>query len=352
MVTPSSDNWSICVGRLSGVELRVHILWPLLGAVLLLFVQTNDVQPVVAQWAMVVLACSVALHELARAVTAARVGGHTDCLVLAPIGGLTKLHLPIDPPAHLVTALAGPISYLVLLVTAGCGLALTGDRDIFRLLLDPCSPKILAPGIGATTTLHLIAQLAVWINWCLLLISLLPVDPFDGAELLRGSLWPMVGRATAASVTSRIALGCALFFALLALVLPESEFRAIVPTWFPLAILSILLFYGGFRRHSMRRYDVGLAIDEFDSDDEEWLLDEWDEEDREAVLVEHPQDKQQKLIDRKRREREASEDARVDAILLQLHDTSFDQLSEEDRATLKRASRRYRERRTTHDDQD
>jgi len=68
------------------------------------------------------------------------------------------------------------------------------------------------------------------------------------------------------------------------------------------------------------------------------------------VLVEHLQDKQQEVIDRKRREREANEDARVDVILMRLRKTSFEQLSEEDRATLKRASRRYRERRAEHSD--
>ena len=343
----STDNWSLYVGRPGGVELRVHILWPLTALVTLLAVKSNlGVDPTVAGWALVVFVASVAVHEIARMVTASRVGGHTSVVVLGPIGGLTRLHLPVDPPAHLVTALAGPMAYLVLLVAAGCGLALTNDRDIFRLLLYPCAPQIFAPGFGSTvTTLELVAQLTVWINWCLLLISFLPVDPCDGAELLRGVLWPMVGRSTATSATSRIALGMALFVALLAVMIPPGYSSGRIPTWFPLSAISIFLLFGGYRLNNSRRYDVGLAIDEFDSDDEEWLFNEWEDEDRQAVLVEHSQDKQQEAIDRKRREREASEDARVDAILMRLRNLSFDQLSEEDRATLKRASRRYRQRR-------
>ena len=108
--------------------------------------------------------------------------------------------------------------------------------------------------------------------------------------------------------------------------------------------------YGGMQKAYSRRYDGGLLIDEFESDDEGWLVNEWDDEDREAVLVEHLQDKQQEAIDRKRRRQEASEDARVDAILARLTDTSLDRLSEEDRAILKRASRRYRQRRSSEDD--
>ncbi len=348
----STENWSLCVGRPGGIALRVHILWPLTALMVLLAVKTNLLDPTVAGWGLLVFFASVAFHELAQAVAVTRVGGYPSELVLGPIGGLTKLHLPADdPPAHLVTALAGPFTYLVLLVAAGCGLTLLGDRHLFGLLFNPCSPQIYASHFASpVTALLLVAQLTVWINWCLLLISFLPVDPCDGAELLRGILWPMVGRSTAASTTSRIALGSALFAVLLAMLIPENYSAGLLPTWFPLLVISIFLLYGGFRDDSSRRYDAGLPIDEYDSDDEEWLFDQG-EEDREAVLVEHLQDKQQEAIDRKRREREANEDKRVDAILLQLRDKNFEQLSEEDRATLKRASRRYRERRAEQDEQ-
>ena len=364
MINHSTDNSSLFVGRLQGVELRIHILTPLtILCVLLVVMKTNLVQqPAVAAWALLVLFGSVALYELARVVTAVRVGGHTTALVLGPVGGLTKLHLPPDPTAHLMTALAGPITCLVLLVAAGCGLALTNDRSLFQLLLSSLEPRFSDLTEGShVVSLRLFAQLTVWVNWCLLLVSVLPVDPCAGAELLRGTLWPMVGRTTATSATSRVALGGAVFFALLALMVPENSSLGVlgnippperIPAWFPLSVISVFLLYGGSRSVSFRRYDVGLAIDEFDSDDEEWLLSDWDDEDREAVLVEHLQDKQQEALDRKRREREASEDARVDAILERLRDTSFDQLSEEDRATLKRASRRYRERRATQHDAD
>jgi hypothetical protein len=118
-----------------------------------------------------------------------------------------------------------------------------------------------------------------------------------------------------------------------------------LPAWFPLAALSVLLLYGGNRAARQRQYDVGLAIDELESDDEQWLNAEWIEEDeRAAVLVEQMHEKQQETLDRKRREREDREDARVDDILARMADVGFDQLSEEEQAVLKRASRRYRQR--------
>ena len=114
--------------------------------------------------------------------------------------------------------------------------------------------------------------------------------------------------------------------------------------------MSLFLLYAGRNILPAKNYDSGLAIDKFDSDDEVWLTGDWVEEDHAAVLVENIQDKQQEAIDRKRREREANEDARVDAILARLHGSSFENLSEEERAFLKRASRRYQRRRGIADD--
>ena len=328
------------------------MLLPLLALVGLLLATSSDLTPRVVAWAMVVLVVSVACHEVVRVIAASRVGGHGDAIVLGPVGGWTKLHLPADPPAHIATALAGPTTFFVLMVLAGCGLALTGDQHVLRLL-NLCNPQIdrlSMAGVDTPSTvdsnLKIIGQLSVWINCWLFLVSLMPIDPCAGAELMRSVLWPIVGRSTAASLTSLAALGAAVFAVMLALVLPNNVPSGGMPHWFPLALAALLLLYGGSRTARQRRCDMGLAIDEFDSDDEDWIIGEWLDDDREAVLVEHLQDKQQEAIDRKRREREASEDARVDAILARLNHMSFEQLSDEDRAVLKRASRRYRRRRT------
>ncbi len=348
MIAKPVNQWSLCLGRWRGVELRIHVLFPLLALGLLLAVQGRSLSSSVATWAIVVWLLSVMLHEVMRVVIAARVGGHTASIVIGPVGGWTKIDLPDDPPAHLVTALAGPLTFLVVTVAGGCGLSLAGDRHVLDLLIAPCDPRITS---GAS--LHLIGQLIVWINGCLLLVNLLPIEPCAGAELLRGVLWPVVGRSTAASATSHLALGAALLAALFALVLAREQpqpWMGLAPSWFPFAIVSIFLLYGGRHHASVSRYDVGLAIDDFDSDDEAWLAEQWTEEDPQAVLVEHLQDKQQEAIDRKRRKKEANEDARVDAILSRLRDTSFEQLSEEERAILKRASRRYRERQKSETD--
>ncbi len=348
----SANPWSLCVGRLRGIEIRLHILFPLLALGLAPFVQSTSLQPalqpVVALWGLGILLISATVHELARVIAVLRLGGQVSQCVIAPFGSWSRVQLPSDPPAHLATALVGPMTCLALLITGGCGLALAGDREVYRLLYAWAPhdvPGFRSPAtISPTNTAILVCQLFVWINWRLLLIDLLPVDPCAGATLLRGMLWPIVGRESATIATSRLALGGSLLTAMAAcLVLKYDSSGGMVPSWLPWGIISVLQLYGGLRDTQIQ--EPGTAIDAWDADDPGWPHNQWREDQRETVLVEQLQDKQQAALDRKRQAQEVNEDARVDAILQRLHDTSLDQLSEEERAILKRASRRYRERR-------
>jgi Zn-dependent protease len=343
----AAGSWSLRLGRWRGVEVRLHLHFPLLALVVLLAASMpaqylfglSRLSVRESLMGLAILLASVVLHEAARSLVARRVGGRTHLVVLGPTGGWAQPHLPSDPPAHLVTAVAGPLTYLALIVTAACGLALVGEENLLNLF-SPFSPQFLT----TESPFHFAAQLTVWINTWLLLVNLLPVQPCDGAEVLRSMLWPLVGRASASAAAAHIAYGAAAMTALLALIVQEQMLNNVLPQWFPLAVLSVLLLYGGNRAARQRQYDVGLDIDEWESDDEQWLNAEWLDDDRAAVLVEHLHQKQQDALDRKRREREDREDARVDDILARMHEVGFDQLSDEEQAILKRASRRYRQR--------
>ena len=344
----AAGSWSFKLGRWRGVEVRLHVHFPIL---VLLAVWAVSLRPPVAAHqadlftiqnvllGAAILLASVLLHEVARALVARRVGGRTHLVVLGPTGGWAEPHLPADPPAHLVTAIAGPLTYLVLVIGAACSLAGAGEDNLLHLF------SLFNPEFEHTESIGLVAaQLAVWINTWLLLINLLPIQPCDGAEVLRSILWPVVGRASASAASAHIAYGSALVMAVLAVAFQDQMLNHYVPQWLPLSILAVLLLYGGNRAARQRHYDVGLDIDQWESDDEQWISADWVDDDRTAVLVEHLQQKQQDVIDRKRREREDREDARVDDILARMHEIGFDKLSDEDQAVLKRASRRYRQR--------
>jgi hypothetical protein len=97
------------------------------------------------------------------------------------------------------------------------------------------------------------------------------------------------------------------------------------------------------------------AIAELDGDslDDEWLAlesedledDLWREDSSHMVLVEQHYDQLRERYERKRKAQEDHEDARVDDILARLHSEGFEHLSQDDQAFLRRASRRYRDRR-------
>jgi Zn-dependent protease len=351
----AAGSWSLKLGRVRGVEVRLHVHMPILALVVLLVAalpvdvalasldrfQVPQILPSIAVWqaalGLAILLGSVILHETVRALVARRVGGRTNLIVLGPTGGWVQPHLPPDPPAHLVTAIAGPLTYLTIIVAAACALAMSGEHRLLPLF-SPFSPQFT----WTESALFLGAQLTVWINTWLLLVNLLPIQPFDGAEVLRGVLWPLVGRASASAAAAHICYGAAAMTAVMAAVVYQQSLNSFLPQWFPLALLSVLLLYGGNRTARQRQYDVGLDIDQWESDDEQWLHAEWIEDDRAAVLVEHLQEKQQDALDRKRREREDREDERVDDILARMQHVGFDQLSDEEQAILKRASRRYR----------
>lgn len=345
----AAGSWSFSLGRWQGVEVRLHVHFPLLALVALWLVQVASLKLPFQQglfstrtagMGLAILLASVLLHELARALVARRVGGRTNLIVLGPTGGWSQPHLPSDPPAHLITAVAGPLTYLAIVVTAACCLAAAGQENLLTLF-SPFGPEFDAAG----KVWILAAQLTVWINTWLLLANLLPIQPFDGAEVLRSILWPIVGRTSASAASAHIAYGAAAVCAILAITFQHEDLIAgMLPQWLPLSVLSVLLLYGGNRAARQRQYDVGLDIDQWESDDEQWLGADWIDDDRTAVLVEHLHQKQQDVLDRKRREREDREDARVDDILARMHEVGFDQLSDEEQAVLKRASRRYRQR--------
>jgi Zn-dependent protease len=343
----AAGSWSLRLGRWRGVEVRLHVHFPLLALAVLFLASLTDhylfrVPGLTFRRAlggMTILLGSVVLHEAARALVARRVGGRTNLIVLGPTGGWAQPHLPSDPPAHLVTAIAGPLTYLAIIVTAACGLAISGEQNLLNLF-SPFSPQFLA----YKSPLHLAAQLTVWINTWLLLVNLLPIQPCDGAEVLRSLLWPLVGRASASAAAAHIAYGAAAMTAIMAIAVQQQMLNNAIPQWFPLSVLAVLLLYGGNRAARQRQYDLGVDIDQWESDDEQWLSAEALDDDRAAVLVEHLHQKQQDALDRKRREREDREDARVDDILARMQDVGFEQLSDEEQAILKRASRRYRQR--------
>jgi Zn-dependent protease len=286
-----------------------------------------------------VLLVSVTMHEVGHALAALRVGGKVDAIVLGPVGGLMPPRVPDEPEIHLFVALAGPIVHLAIAVIAAIALAAAGNTQLLGLLNPLTTPQDLVEPGGAWLVA---AKLTLWLNWILMLLNLLPAYPFDGGPILRAMLWPALGRRTARVVTARVAMAIAVLLCGVAILTLGSEVPTQVPSWIPLVILGLFLFFSARQDLATSEPNDQPAGFNVNSDGLDLLDAMWDgDDDEDGVLVEH----QQRPSEHNGGTHETSEEERVDDILARLHNASWDALSPEDVAILQRASQRYRRRR-------
>ncbi len=171
-------NWSIPVGRLFGIEIRIHLTF----LFLLFFVWSTSAQDATATLRGLglvgIIFGSVVLHELGHALVARGSGIPAKSIILLPIGGITILdeaHALPDPlnawKRDIRVAVAGP---LVNLVIAGFS----------ALILVAAIPGF---SVTARPLMHSSALMRsiVWANVYLGLFNLLPAYPMDGGRALR-----------------------------------------------------------------------------------------------------------------------------------------------------------------------
>lgn len=166
--------WSIRIGALAGIPIRIHLTFFLL---LLWFGNVSAGQGegfLGGVVFMLLLFGCVVLHELGHALAARRWGVATREIVLYPFGGVARIDRMPSGKAELVIALAGPAVNLVLAAMLGAVL--------FAL-------RAHAPGSAE----ELIADAPVlwqllWSNLVLFGFNLLPAFPMDGGRVLRALL--------------------------------------------------------------------------------------------------------------------------------------------------------------------
>jgi len=180
------------MGRWMGVELRVHVFFPLL-AVVFLGISAADGWPR-GLGLFLVLVVAVATREIARLLAAAWLGLRLRAVLLLPIGGLFAYANPESQgdanqgAGQFVMALAGPVAnWATALALAASILGASGQARLF----DP--PLI--------TSAYLLRS-AVWMQFFLGLLHMLPAYPLDCGRLIRSSFarnhgFALAGRAAA-----------------------------------------------------------------------------------------------------------------------------------------------------------
>jgi Zn-dependent protease/CBS domain-containing protein len=193
-------SWSISVGRLFGVDVRLHLTFFLLP--MFIYWTETAAHQGNANWprdlalAGIILAC-VAAHEIGHILAARRFGLIPKAVILLPLTGVTlydEARAPKPQPAALLwkrdirLALVGPL----------VNLALAG--------LSAAAIRAAAPGIELwkwplLQPANLLRSL-VWANLYLAALNLMPAYPLDGGRILRAIL----SRTTDVSAATRRAV--------------------------------------------------------------------------------------------------------------------------------------------------
>lgn len=177
--------WSFPMGRLFGIEMRVHATFFLLLA-WLGFASwqqggaSKSVEGIL--FILAVFACVIA-HEFGHALMARRYGIRTIDITLLPIGGLARLErMPEEPRREIAVALAGPAVNLI--IAAGL-ILLLGARFDPNAMIEIQNP-----------TFDFFARLA-GVNLFIALFNLVPAFPMDGGRVLRALLAMRLSRTIA-----------------------------------------------------------------------------------------------------------------------------------------------------------
>lgn len=186
---PAHREWSFRLGRVAGIEIRVHFTFFLLVA-LFAFAGTEAGSPGVVSslsWLVVIFTC-VVVHELAHCVVGRARGAVVHEIVLLPIGGVSKLeHLPETPRDELAMAIAGP--------AASVGLAALGGLAAV-LLQESLLPIDLYGG-------SFLARV-FWFNLLIAAFNLLPAFPLDGGRVFRALLERRYDLERATHIAARV----------------------------------------------------------------------------------------------------------------------------------------------------
>lgn len=210
--------WSMVIGRVLGIEIRVHVSFLLIVLVVGLAASTPE-GPGLASGMLWIIGVfgSVVVHELAHSVVARKRGADVREILLLPIGGVSRLeHLPEDPRDELAIAIVGPAASVALAVVVALVAIAAGI---------PLVPVRLFDG-------PLVARLA-WVNLVLAGFNLLPAFPMDGGRVFRSILERRYDLETATRKAARLGRAVAILMAALGV---------FVDVWF--LIIGVFVYFG------------------------------------------------------------------------------------------------------------
>ena len=357
-------SWSVPLGRLFGITIRMHILFVVFILGLWMRFGLGDTYPDGSWLAILTLLglvfVSVLLHEFGHCFAAHLVEGDASEILLWPLGGLAKCDIPHNAKAHFITAAGGPAVNLLLCgLTGSLLLAHSFVPPLVPLpdmnhafvqslhnwehgqMMNPNAPFILGVNNAKPTLEYwqvLVAQL-FWVNWFGFLLNVVLMGfPLDGGQMLQAALWPRLGYRQ--SMHTAIFVG---FLVVLILLVVSIIF------WDP---LGLLLAYFIYRSCHAQYVQLESGAEEglfgYDFSQGYTSLEQQDEQTR--VKRKQPnfiqrwfqRRKAQKL--QRQMEQQEAEERRMNELLDKIQRFGKEALTDEENRFLKRVSDRYRNR--------
>lgn len=192
---------NITLFKVFGIEIKIDFSWALI-AIFIAWALAQGVFPqlyagfsAAAYWwmalaAVIGLAASIIIHELAHSLVAKSLGLPLKSITLFVFGGVAELEEePKSPIAELVMAIAGPLASVVLALLFG--FAAQG-----------------AASVPALSPISSVFKYLSLINWVVAVFNMLPAFPLDGGRVFRAAIWAVKRDYTAATrMASRVGVG-------------------------------------------------------------------------------------------------------------------------------------------------
>jgi len=314
---------------LAGIHVRVHLLYILIAASeLISSFQQGHVGFAFAAAMMGTLFILVLLHEFGHCLACRLVGGEADDVLMWPLGGLAFCRPPMRWKPALITTLGGPAVNVIFVPILGLVLLATGAHWD-ELIFNPLRPQNVVN--------HVYFADAYWAKWLwaayymnfvlLAFNMLLPMYPMDGGRAMQEILWSRIGRKRSLQIAVNVGLVAALALGVVGAVYSETRMIAIA-------------IFGGITCYAERQR---LATME---DQPEWAFDT--DKGYKGFADDPPPnaaaDRKAAKALQKRQDQVQQTQAQVDLILDKIRDHGMQSLTAREKAILKEATQRTRDR--------
>jgi len=314
---------SVSLGSLFGIRIRIHATFFWFVAMTLIAGAGRDGLYVMRYRAisMGALFLMVLMHEFGHCFASRSVGGNPQEILMHPLGGLAFADAPRRWGANLVTVIGGPAVNVLICIVAAAVIYFVGG---FWPDLNPFHP--IPPRTLWATSVTVYAWWIFYMSYYLFLFNMLPVYPFDGAQMLQSVLWWRIGYYPSTMTAYNIGLGAAVLLALFGL----------VTGMVGVIIIAVLSGFYTYQQRAMLRDTGPHGLT--------------DDVDYSSSLRTEDQPRRRKLSRRsikraqKRAAAEQAEQARIDAILDKVSAHGMQSLSWWEKRTLRKATERQRQR--------